>query len=224
MTAALYSFRRCPYAMRGRMALHAAGLKYEHREVLLRDKPAAMLAASPKATVPVFVKPDGDVIDESLELLLWASEQHDPMGWRDVDMSEAMALITRNDEVFKFHLDRYKYKSRYDESAKRGETDIEHRRAAETIIADYEARLSKQDYLLGPKQSLADIAIFPFMRQFANTDRKWWDGKDNSNNPDNPKSNPPYPATHAWLEQHINSALFQEIMTKFPQWAENEVT
>ena len=224
MTATLYSFRRCPYAMRGRMGLHAAGIDYEHREVLLRDKPAAMIAASSKGTVPVFIKPDGSVIDESLELLLWASEQHDPMGWRDVDMSEAMALITRNDEAFKFHLDRYKYKSRYDAGAKRGETDIEHRRAAEDIIADYETRLLQQDYLLGPRQSLADIAIFPFMRQFANTDRAWWDGKNapnnqgNSNNQDNSDSNPPYPATHNWLERHINSPLFQSIMTKYAQW------
>ena len=220
----LYSFRRCPYAMRGRMGLHAAGINYEHREVLLRDKPAAMIAASPKGTVPVFIKTDGYVIDESLELLLWASEQHDPLGWRDVDMGAAMALITRNDEIFKFHLDRYKYKSRYDESAKRGETDIKHRRAAEAIIADYETRLSQQDYMLGPRQSLADIAIFPFMRQFANTDRAWWDGAENSNNQDNPnnqdnsKSHPPYPNTHNWLERHINSPLFQAIMTKYAQW------
>ncbi|MEP1230472.1 MAG: glutathione S-transferase [Litorimonas sp.] len=210
MSAVLYSFRRCPYAMRGRMGLLAGGQDYEHREVLLRDKPAAMIEISPKGTVPIFIKKNGDVIEESLELLLWATKENDPYDWRNVDMHAAQALIARNDGPFKHHLDRYKYKSRYDETAPRGDTDIEHRIAAEDIIKDYEARLSHHNYLLGGHQSLADIAIFPFMRQFANTDRAWWDGQ--------AQDLPPYPRVHDWLERHINSELFKTVMAKCPVW------
>ena len=119
MTAILYSFRRCPYAMRGRMALSAAGIEYEHREVLLRDKPDEMLKASAKGTVPVFIKEGGEVIDESLDVMHWALAQNDSEGWLDTDMSAASALIAQNDGDFKHHLDRYKYKSRYDDTAKR---------------------------------------------------------------------------------------------------------
>jgi len=102
--------------MRGRMALHAAGMDYEHREVLLRDKPAAMLEVSEKGTVPVFITKGGAVIDESLDLMFWALAQNDPEGWLDTDMVAAKALIAQNDGAFKHHLDRYKYKSRYEES------------------------------------------------------------------------------------------------------------
>ena len=207
-TPILYSFRRCPYAMRGRMGLKASGAEYEHREILLRDKPAQMLELSPKGTVPVFVLGDGKVIDESLDLLRWALEQNDPLGWLDCDMSEAERLIAKNDGPFKHRLDRYKYKSRYDPTAKRGDVDLEHRAEAEEIIKEYETRLSKHAFLLGDQQSIADIAIFPFMRQFANTDINWW-------------NTAPYPATREWLNRHIESDLFKSIMKKHPLWNSN---
>jgi len=115
--AILYSFRRCPYAMRARMALHVSGVEYEHREIILRDKPASMLDASPKGTVPVFIKDNGDVIDESLDLALWALSQNDPLGWLNGHDAD---LIAQNDGPFKYHLDRYKYASRYQDNVPRG--------------------------------------------------------------------------------------------------------
>lgn len=203
--AILYSFRRCPYAMRARMGLKISGLDYEHREILLRDKPADMLAASPKGTVPVYLCPDGTVIDESLDLLEFALGQNDPLGWTDCDLAQAQCLIDRNDGPFKHHLDRYKYASRYNDTAKRGDLDLTHRAKAEEIIADYEGRLSGHDFLLGDRPSIADIAIFPFMRQFANADITWWTAS-------------PYPATRTWLTRHVESDLFKSIMTKYPLW------
>ena len=202
--AILYSFRRCPYAMRGRMGLKVSGLDYEHREILLRDKPEEMLSISPKGTVPVF-QSDDMVIEESLDLLLFALEKNDPLGWLDCDREEADQMITRNDGEFKHHLDRFKYASRYNDEAKRGDVDLSHRAEAEVIIADYESRLTKQAFLLGARQTIADIAIFPFMRQFANTDINWWNAAS-------------YPATREWLTRHVESDLFRSIMTKYPLW------
>ena len=172
--AILYSFRRCPYAMRGRMGLKVSGLTYEHREIILRDKPQEMLEASPKGTVPVYVNEDGAVIEESLDLLHWALSQNDPLGWLDCNRVEADALIAANDTDFKHHLDRYKYASRYSDDAKRGDIDMNHRFEAEKFIRILEAKLKDGPYLLGEKQSLADIAIFPFLRQFANVERDCW--------------------------------------------------
>ncbi len=186
------------------MGLHISGLDYEHREILLRDKPDEMLKISPKGTVPVFQTGDR-VIEESLDLLYYALEHNDPLGWLNCNRDDAEFLIHRNDGEFKFHLDRYKYASRYDETAKRGDTDLSHRTQAEAFIADYETRLKKHPYLLGDQQTIADIAIFPFMRQFGNTDMNWW----NSAN---------YPATRDWLSRHVESELFKSIMTKYPLW------
>ena len=202
--AILYSFRRCPYAMRARMALRVSQLDYEHREVLLREKPEHMVEVSPKGTVPVFIQSNGVVIDESLDLLLFALTQNDPNGWLDCDQAEAKELIDANDGPFKHHLDRYKYASRYNDVA-RGDVDLSHRAAAEAHLNVLESRLEKHPYLLGLKQSYADIAIFPFIRQFANTDLDWWE-------------NTPYPKLREWLNHHITSDLFKTIMTKFPQW------
>ena len=201
----LWSFRRCPYAMRGRMGLKVSGLDYEHREIILRDKPQEMLDASPKATVPVFVKEDGGVIEESLDLLNWALSQNDPLGWLDCDMDAANTLIEANDTTFKYHLDRYKYASRYSDEAKRGDIDLSHRLEAEKHIQDLENLLANTPYLLGNKQSIADIAIFPFMRQFSNVEPDWW-------------AKAPYPKTRDWLKRHVESDLFKSIMTKFPLW------
>ena len=205
MGAILYSFRRCPYAMRGRMGLKVSGLDYEHREIILRDKPQEMLDASPKGTVPVFIKDDGKVIEESLDLLNWALSQNDPLGWMDCNIEDAQILIAANDTDFKHHLDRYKYASRYSDNAKRGDIDMSHRKEAEKHIQNLEDILVKNPYLLGDKQTIADIAIFPFMRQFSNVEPEWW-------------AVAPYPKTRDWLTRHTESELFKSIMTKYPLW------
>ena len=207
--AVLYSFRRCPYAMRGRMGLYVSGLDYEHREIILRDKPAHMLEVSPKGTVPVFITEQDKIIDESLDLLRFALSKVDPSGWLDCDRAQADKLIADNDGPFKHHLDRYKYASRYDDDAKRDDVDTSHRREAEKFIQTYETRLENGPFLMGDKQTIADIAIFPFIRQFANTDKTWWD-------------NAPYPKTQDWLTRHLESVLFKIIMTKYPLWQATE--
>lgn len=206
MGAILYSFRRCPYAMRARMALRIAKIDYEHREVILRDKPQAMLDVSPKGTVPVLLFEDGRVLDESIDIMDYALACHVPLNWRDEDTVSGQ-LIAANDGPFKYHLDHYKYASRYKDDAKRGDIDLSHRREAERHIQTLEALLSDNTYLLSDYQSLADIAIFPFIRQFANTDKEWWEAN-------------PYAKTREWLSRQINSDLFQNIMTKHPVWAE----
>lgn len=205
MGAILYSFRRCPYAMRGRMGLKVSGLPYEHREIILLDKPEEMLKVSPKGTVPVFIKDDGAIIDESLDLLQWALSQNDPIGWLECDLEAAAALITANDTDFKHHLDRYKYASRYSDDAKRGDIDMSHRLEAQKFIQNLEVRLTDSPYLLGETQSIADIAIFPFIRQFSNVEPEWW-------------GSAPYPKTGEWLKRHLDSTLFKDIMVKHPLW------
>jgi len=203
MGAILYSFRRCPYAMRGRMGLNVSGLDYEHREILLRDKPQDMLDVSPKGTVPVYIKENGQVIEESLDLLNWALGQNDPLGWLNCDLDAAKTIITANDTEFKHHLDRYKYASRYSDDAKRGDVDLGHRIKAEKHIQTLENLLTDNPYLLGEKQTLADIAIFPFIRQFANVEPDWWAAA-------------PYPKTRDWLKRHLESETFKVIMRKHP--------
>ena len=198
----LYSFRRCPYAMRGRMGLFIAGIEYEHREVLLRDKPDAMLEASPKGTVPVFVKDDGEVIDESLDLLRWALSQNDPENW--LEFGERDELIVWCDGDFKHNLDRYKYASRY-EDVPRGAVNLDHRAKACEFLAALEVELSQHKYLRRDTPALADIAIFPFIRQFAAVERDWWAGHD-------------YPKVGAWLAALIESDLFKAIMVKHDVW------
>lgn len=195
----LYSFRRCPYAMRGRMALDAAQIKVEHREILLKDKPAEMLEASPKGTVPVVVLPDGQMIEESLDVMHWALSLNDPENWLPGDAeqrTEIDALIARNDGDFKHHLDRYKYANRYEDAVSE-----DHRAAASEIVDDLEARLSSSPQLLGDAPTLADIAIFPFIRQFANTDRDWFDAQS-------------WPNLQAWLANHLASERFVRVMAK----------
>ena len=164
----LYSFRRCPYAMRARLALAASGLACELREVVLRDKPTDLLEASPKGTVPVLVLPNGDVIDQSLDIMRWALRQHDPEQWLrpERDTPSAMeALIAQCDDEFKADLDRYKYPDRYP-----GADPLAHRQAGAAFLASLETRLSATACLFGSQASLADMAIAPFVRQFAHTD------------------------------------------------------
>lgn len=192
----LYSFRRCPYAMRARMALWMARIAVELREVKLAAKPPELIAASPKATVPVLVLPDGRVIEESLEIMRWALAQNDPEGWLDGDDA---ALIAVNDGPFKHHLDRAKYPTRYEADG------IDHRAAALALLLPLEERLAGQDQLCGPRRRLTDIALFPFIRQFAHSDREWFAAQ-------------PLPRLSAWLEGHITSDLFAAIMPKFAPW------
>ena len=202
MTApVLYSYRRCPYAMRARMALHCSGIEVEIREIALRQKPAAMLAASPKGTVPVLVVPGGAVIDESLEIMRWALAQHDPQAWLN-DVARSEVLIAENDGSFKQALDRYKYAERFPEHPQQT-----YRAQGERFLSQLETQLQEHAYLLDAEPRLADIAIFPFVRQFAAVDPAWWEAA-------------PYPALSAWLALWVRSALFDSIMQKHPVWVE----
>ncbi len=196
----LYTFRRCPYAMRARMALWVAGITVTLREVKLAAKPPALIAASPKATVPVLALPDGMVIDESLAIMRWALAQNDPEGWLE---GNDPALIAANDGAFKLHLDRAKYPARYEYDG------IDHRAAALALLAPLETRLANTPFLCGPTRNLTYIALFPFMRQFAHIDREWFAAQ-------------PLPGLQAWLGRHIASDLFAAIMPKFVPWAEGD--
>ncbi|MEQ1539398.1 MAG: glutathione S-transferase [Sphingorhabdus sp.] len=193
----LYSFRRCPYAMRARMAIAVSGVQVEQREVVLRDKPPELLAASPKATVPVLVLTDGVVIDESLDIMRWALGQNDSEGWLAAD---GAGLIIQNDGPFKAALDRYKYPHRY--GLESGET---YRDEGFAILVELDGRLQNQPYLSGQTLGLTDIAIFPFIRQFAATNQSWFDEQ-------------PLPQLHRWLDQLLSSNLFARIMLRYPQW------
>jgi len=186
----LYSFRRCPYAMRARLALASAGITCELREILLRDKAPELLQASPKGTVPVLVT-DTKVIDESLDIMLWALNRNDPEGWLDMPDS-GHSLITRTDSEFKPNLDAYKYKD--DQSA---------RTRAATFLQELDAQLSPN--LFGTAPTLADMAILTFLRQFAFVDKPWFDAQD-------------WPNLSNWLEDFIASTRFSAIMQKYPTW------
>jgi len=191
----LYSFRRCPYAMRARMALHLAGAEYEHREILLRDKPDHMLELSPKGSVPVLLM-NGQVIDESLDIMRWALP----------DASFQPDIIEMIDGPFKYHLDRYKYASRYDSEVKRGDVDLSHRALAVEALALIESRLGDDPYLSGPDMGPTDMASFPFVRQFAAVERDWW------------AEQVELPKTRDWLALCLESELFKKIMKKHPVW------
>ena len=192
----LYSFRRCPYAMRARMALLVSGTVCEIREIKLRDKPAEMIAASPKATVPVLVLPDGTAIDESIDIMRWALARGDPEHWLDGD---DRALIAANDGPFKHHLDRYKYPERHDSDP------AAHREEGLAMLMALEARLATQSHLSGTRWTLTDAAILPFVRQFAAIDPGWFPAQ-------------PIPAVRRWLEAGLASPLFERVMVRLPQW------
>lgn len=200
----LYSFRRCPYAMRARMALWVAGVTVELREVKLAAKPPEMIEASPKGTVPVLDFRDGSVIDESLAIMRWALHRNDPEGWLAGDDE---ALIARNDGPFKRALDRYKYPTRYPDEAGGDEETfrLDHRTHGLAVLHDLDARLGSSAQLCGDSRTLADIALFPFVRQFANTDREWFDAQG-------------LPHVQEWLEGHLASELFASVMPKFAPW------
>jgi len=201
----LYSFRRCPYAMRARLALAYTGISVEIREIELKNKPQALLDISPKATVPVMQLADGKVLEESLDIMLWALAQHDPALWL-ANTEAAKTLIAWNDGDFKYYLDRYKYADRYPEHPANY-----YRHQGEWFLAKLDSRLQVSQWLLGCTCSLADAAIFPFIRQFAAVDGQWFAMSE-------------YPAVQNWLQKWIESALFQTVMAKYPTWVAGMAT
>lgn len=199
MTPVLYSFRRCPYAMRARMALGVASVTVELREVVLRDKPAAFLEASPSKTVPCLVLPDR-VLDESFDIMVWALGQQDPEGWLDMP-EDGFRWVERADGPFKDALDRTKYANRYPGVNADAQRDI---------ASDFLEELDQQiDQWIFAKATLADFAILPFVRQFAFIDKDWFDAQ-------------PWPNLQAWLVRFIKSSAFESMMHKYSQWHEGD--
>lgn len=203
----LYSFRRCPYAMRARLALAASGQSCVLREIVLRDKPASMLQASPKGTVPVLVLCDGTVIDESLDIMHWALHTADPLGWLPDDSAASTRWkhwIAQCDGEFKVLLDRYKYPHRF------GEQDgSRFRNQALAFLQSLEKALASNRYLGGDRFGMVDAAIAPFIRQFAHTDKDWFAAQ-------------PWADLQAWLNQFEDSPLFQRVMAKYNPWREGQ--
>lgn len=198
----LYSFRRCPYAMRARMALLHRGITVELREILLRDKPPSMLRASPKGTVPVLLV-NGAVIDESVDIMRWAlNDGCDTLELSDVE--EQVALVRHQDATFKPLLDRYKYHTRYPEQSKQV-----YRTQAHDFLQMLEDRLLRSPYLFGPRPGFADLGVFPFVRQFRFVDDVWW-------------GSAPYPALREWLERWIQDERFEHAMRKTAPWREGQ--
>ncbi len=202
----LYSFRRCPYAMRARLALHVSGVAYEHREVVLKHKPAHMLALSPKGTVPVLWLPTsaaGPVLEQSLDIMRWALAQSDPLAWwpaSALDLADAMALIAHNDGPFKGQLDRYKYPNRSGLESGTADRDL-----AAAWLLTLNERLQAQHFLASDRFGLADAALAPFVRQYAHTNPAWFAAQ-------------PWTALAAWLSAFESSALFEAIMQKHTPW------
>ncbi|MFK7829283.1 MAG: glutathione S-transferase [Congregibacter sp.] len=212
----LYSFRRCPYAIRARMAIASSGVSVELREVMLKNKPADMLAASQKGTVPVLQLPDGSVVDESIDVMLWALKQADPQAWlpacaNDPDLTPAPILapslsptsaawIRENDGSFKAWLDKYKYADRFPEH-----DAAWYRSQAEGFLQALDRQLSASPWLSGDNMGFADVAVFPFIRQFAGVDQHWFECS-------------PYRALRSWLTLLLGSALFAAVMEKHPPW------
>ena len=200
-----WSFRRCPYAMRARLAVCSAGIQVELREILLRDKPDAFLKASPKGTVPVVELVDGRVLEESRDVMQWALAQNDPDGWLGVqhrDPDGTAAFLDALDGPFKTHLDRYKYASRYDPEAA-----LKHREAGVAMLAEFDVKLAAQPSLSGKKNGLLDFASLPFVRQFRIADPVWFDAQ-------------PWPHLHHWLQTFLASGQFASVMKKYAVWQE----
>lgn len=201
----LYSFRRCPYAMRARLGILFAELQVELREITLKNKPSQMLAISPKGTVPVLQLLDGTVIEESREIMIWALEQQDPQGLLDAEvLQQANALIDKNDNEFKYWLDRYKYADRHTDM-----TQTEYRQKGEIFLQVLEELLTKNPYLLGKTVTIADIGIMPFVRQFAHVDRDIFYSL-------------PYPNLQRWLQDWLQHPFFLQTMTKFQSWQDGD--
>ena len=198
-----WTFRRCPYAMRARLALVSAGVKVELREILLRDKPQAFLDTSASGTVPA-LRANDQVLDESLDIMIWALEQSDPQQLLDMP-KEGWELISTNDGPFKNALDHTKYATRYPDL----DEEVERQKAA-TYLTDLDQKLDGQAWLFGDRPTIADLAMLPFVRQFANIDRAWFDAQ-------------PWPNLIRWLDQFLASDTFGQIMHKYAPWSEDDV-
>jgi glutathione S-transferase len=199
----LYSFRRCPYAMRARLALASSQQMCALREIVLRDKPGDFLLTSPTATVPSLKTPEGKVIDESLDIMIWTLSHHDPEYWLQPgsgSFEDMLSLIDKADGGFKTALDRYKYTTRYDNV-----DGIEQRTKAASFLRGLNKQLENSTYLFGLRPTLADMAIAPFVRQFANVDRDWFEAEN-------------WPHLLRWLNDFLNSERFTSIMTKYLKW------
>lgn len=202
----IYSLRNCPFAMRARIAIYKSKQPVLLRDLVLSDKPTEMLSVSPKGTVPVVVTPTGTIIEESFEVMLWALTQGDPddLLFADDDTLDSMlALIYTFDSEFKRCLENYKCAKRYSES-----NIVECRQACEKYIVKLEELLSQHRFLMADRESLADIAILPFIRQFARVERQWY-------------LHAPYPHLRTWLNRYLQSKMFSKVMTKHPLWLEN---
>ena len=200
----LYSFRRCPYAIRARLAIKVSTIDVELREIKLSNKPTEMLVSSPKGTVPVLVLPTGAVIDESKDIMLWALNQSDPNNWLTNDaavLKEISYLIDFNDHKFKKYLDLYKYADRYPE-----ESPEYYRQQAEVFLEKLERKLNESKFILKDEITFVDMAVFPFIRQFAFVDKDWFD-----------KSQ--YKKLKIWLELILKTSLFNDVMNKYPLWS-----
>ena len=199
----LYSFRRCPYAMRARMALYYSKINYEHREILLRNRPEKLYQLSPKGTVPVLELPSGDVIDESFDIMKWALSMNDPEMWFDKNKEEQLNLIKLNDNKFKKWLDKYKYHVRFPEYP------LEYyRKECEKILDIYEYRLKDKSFFFGPTISLADVAIMPFIRQFSNVDIGYFNNR--------------FTFLSKWKLSFTSLEIFSKMMNKFEVWEEDK--
>ena len=208
----LYTYRRCPYAMRARMALLVAGISFDAHEIVLRDKPAAMLAASPKGTVPVLVLPSGQVLEQSWDIVAWAlthesADAEAQAWWSRAQTPENLELLQRNDGDFKHHLDRYKYPERFtQDTTYTATTDgrtFHREQAVAVLLHELERRLVEHDFLGGAQPCAADIGIFPFVRQFAAVDPVWFDAL-------------PHGRVQGWLTHWLQSPLFEACMQKLP--------
>jgi len=203
----LYSLRNCPYAMRARIAIFKAKQTILLRDIVLSNKPKEMLASSPKATVPVLVLPNGKVLEESFDVMLWALNETDPNNLlhskSETALPEMLSLIGVFDSEFKTCLEQYKCAKRYREN-----NIIECREACEQFIRTIEHRLNSHAFIMSEKESLADIALLPFIRQFARVERQWY-------------LQSPYPKVRQWLNHYLQSPMFTKVMAKYPLWTEN---
>jgi len=200
----LYSLRNCPYAMRARMAIYVSGQAVLLRDIVLSDKPAHMLQVSPKGTVPVLVLQNGEVLDQSLEIMMWAFGQGDPSNYLMSDgpntQAEMLSLIALFDTEFKLCLEHYRSAKRYHD-----ESVLEHRLACEQYLQMLEQKLSQHLYLMSDNPSLADLAIVTFIRQLARVERQWY-------------LQSPYPNIRKWLNGFLQGRMFSKVMTKYPLW------
>ncbi|TEW54948.1 glutathione S-transferase [Psychromonas sp. RZ22] len=207
MLPILYSFRRCPYAMRARLAIAVAKQQVRLREIVLKHKPAELLAISPNKTIPVLQLDETlnetnntNVVNESLDIMLWALNKSDPQHWLNPSLEDMLHLIQTNDHEFKPWLDKYKYADRFPEY-----TQQHYREQSHQFLLLLESRLHVQQYLFADHATLADMAIFPFIRQFAAVDKEWFEQS-------------PYPKIRDWLNDLVNGKLFQSCMQKYATW------